>query len=317
MTRPQRHIDWNLLRIFYFLCQSPTLSKAAKHLHVTQSCLSRRLADLEFNLGYRVFHRGPRGLTLLQEGKELLELVTPVFHKFTQYQASRTQQSQIAHGVLKVSIAAHLPLSWLMHTTNQFLDDHPEVSFHLLHHLRLSDDFAKYADCALQLFDAARAHELIQQPLCRITYGLYASQTYLDKNTPLEELEDLRHHPKLMLKALDDDTPIGWPKSVDRDSTSARLHEFSTAQDLLEATRQGLGIAALPKSQADLYLDLVALPFDLKDQEIQLYYAYPKYYQDLKRVTLYGEFLRQHFKNDIGPIPKYGVPIHDLILATG
>jgi DNA-binding transcriptional LysR family regulator len=317
ITLPQHHMDWNLLRIFYFICHSSTLTEAAKHLQVTQSCLSRRLADLELNLGYRVFNRGRRGVTLLEEGKELLELVSPVFDKFTQYQASRTQQSQTTQGLLKVLIPPHLPVSWLTCHTTQFLEDHPQLSFSLSQQVAFSSRFTQYTDCAIQLFDPTRTDELIQRPLCAISYGLYTSQNYLDRNGSFKEIEDLQHHPKLVLKEPDSDRFLGWPESVACDPKTARIHEFSTAQDLLEATRQGLGIAALPRPQAASYPDLVALPFYMTDQVIKLYYAYPKYYQDLKRVTLYGDFLEQHLNNYAGSMSQHFAPVHHLTLATG
>lgn len=304
------HMDWNLLRIFYFICQSATLTEAARHLHVTQSALSRRLMTLESNLGYRLFNRGHRGLTLVQEGQELLNLVSPVFDKFTQYQTARTQQSQTAQGLLKVSMAPYLPTPWLMYHTAQFLEHHPQLNFNLIPQHSSSGHFIKQADCALQLFDASRDDELIQKPLGKMSYGLYVSQSYLSKKGAFKDIQDLQLHPKLILKIPDFDAPLGWPESVTYEANFARIHEFSIAQDVLEATRQGLGIAALPRLQASSYPDLVALPSYLKDQEVEIYYTYPKYYQDLKRVTLYGDFLQQHLRNDTGSIDQYFAPVH-------
>lgn len=307
-----RHMDWNLLRLFYFMCQSPTLTEAAKHLHVTQSCLSRRLATLESNLGYRLFHRGHRGLTLVQEGQDLLALVSPVFDKFTRFQTARTQQSQTAQGVLKVLVAPSLPVSWLTRHTSKFLDHHPNLSFHLIQQHSSSSHLIKQADCAIGVFDPGREDDLIQQPLCKMSYGLYTSRGYLNKKGAFKNIADVQHHPKLILKTPESDAPLGWPKEMACDAKSARLHEFSTAQDLFDATRQGLGVAALPRGQADAAPDLAALPFYLKDQEIELYYTYPKFYQDLKRVTLYGDFLQQHLKDQTESV----VSVHEIALAS-
>ena len=320
MTVSQSHyrqVDWNLLRIFYFLCQSSSLSEAGKHLHVSQSSLSRRLINLEDNLGYRVFNRGQKGIHLTEEGKELSKLVSMVFDKITHYQAKTREQSQTVQGVLKVCMALHLPTSWLMHHTTQFLENYPDLHFKLNQQTVPSNHFTQYADCAIQPFDASRQDELIQRPLCKLSYGLYASQRYMTKNSrSLTDIESLDAHPKLLLRVPDFDTPFGWPESVICDSKITCVHEFSNAQDLLEATRQGLGIAALPSQQAALSSDLVPLPLYTKDQVVDLYYAYPKYYQDLKRVTFYGDFLEQALKDDVGLNIHHCDPTHDLPLAT-
>ena len=317
MASPLRQLDWNLLRLFYFMCQSPSLTQAAIHLNTTQSSLSRRLADLEFRLGYRLFNRGVKGLTLREEGKELLEIVSQVFHKLMSYQTRQAQNNQTAQGVLRVLIAPHLPVSWLMQQTSQFLEAYPELNFSLIQHPSPQGQGSQPADCAIQLFDPTRTDEWIQRPLCRLSYGLYISQHYQDQKGPFEKIGHLNPHPKLLLKTPGSDKPFGWPDALGHDPKAARIHEFSTAQDLLEATRQGLGVAALPRQQGTEYSDLVALPFYIKDPVIDLYYAYPRYYQELKRVTLYGDFLEQHLDPYAEISLNNFIPVSEFILATG
>ena len=287
-----------MLRLFYYICQAPTLTEAGKYLNLSQSNLSRYLANLEASLGYRLFSRSQRALVLTPEGQELLTLVTPIFHQLTQYQARFGQQNQAVQGTLKMLIAPHLPVSWLMRSTPQFLTTQPQLSFHLRQEANFLMYYTQYVDCAIQVFDAARQDDLIQRPLCRLSYGLYTCQEYLNTHDTFEHIDDLQHHPKLVVKIPGIKDPFGWPTSVPCDPQQACVHEFSSAQDMFEATRQGLGIAALPRRYVALCPDLVAVPFYMTDPVIDLYYAYPKYYQDLRRVTLYGDFLEQNFDHE-------------------
>ena len=311
------HMDWNLLRLFYCLYQSPSLSEAAKHLNLTQSSLSRHLAKLELSLGYRLFQRSRQGVSLLTEGQELLKLVTPVFHKFTQYQACQAQPNDTLQGTLKLLIAAHLPISWLMHDTANFLHNHPQLSLNLSQQMNITSRFTQQADCTIQLFDDRCDDDLIQQPLCTLLYDLYTSRDYLNQRGDFDQFTELQNHPKLIVKAFGSDYPFGWPENVSCDGQAAPVHIFSTAQDVLTAVRQGFGIAALPRQQAASYPDLVAVPFYLNNPIIKLCYVYPRYYQDLRRVTLYGDFLEQTLKNYTGFSKEYFVPVDELIPEIG
>ena len=57
-----------VLRYFLTVAQEENISHAADILHVTQPTLSRQLADLEYELGVKLFRRGNRRITLAESG---------------------------------------------------------------------------------------------------------------------------------------------------------------------------------------------------------------------------------------------------------
>lgn len=59
-------IELRVLRYFLTVAQEENISHAAGILHVTQPTLSRQLADLEYELGVKLFHRGNRRITLTE-----------------------------------------------------------------------------------------------------------------------------------------------------------------------------------------------------------------------------------------------------------
>ena len=65
----------NLRQLTYFVCIARTGSfkAAADALHVAQSALSRHMKELEDELGGPLLDRGPRGVTLSDSGKILLD----------------------------------------------------------------------------------------------------------------------------------------------------------------------------------------------------------------------------------------------------
>ncbi len=65
-------MELRLLRYFTAVSASGSLHAAAQRLHVAQPSLSRQIRGLEAQLGFRLFDRSPRGLTLTQAGLAFL-----------------------------------------------------------------------------------------------------------------------------------------------------------------------------------------------------------------------------------------------------
>jgi len=66
-------VDLRHARTFVTVAELGTVSKAAGRLHVAQPALSRQIANLEQELGFRLFDRVGRRLMLTGEGEQLLE----------------------------------------------------------------------------------------------------------------------------------------------------------------------------------------------------------------------------------------------------
>lgn len=66
-------MDLRYARTFVTVAEVGTVSKAAMRLHVAQPALSRQIANLELELGLRLFDRVGRRLMLTGEGEQLLE----------------------------------------------------------------------------------------------------------------------------------------------------------------------------------------------------------------------------------------------------
>ena len=65
--------DLNALKIFAEVAQANSFSEAARRLKMPTSTVSRRVADLEEQLGVRLLERSTRSLRLTDIGSEVLE----------------------------------------------------------------------------------------------------------------------------------------------------------------------------------------------------------------------------------------------------
>ena len=55
-----------------------SMNKAAQNLFVSQSALSSAVHEIERDLGITVFRRSNRGITLTEDGQELIAQISPI-----------------------------------------------------------------------------------------------------------------------------------------------------------------------------------------------------------------------------------------------
>lgn len=67
------------LHTFLITAKCCNFTRAAEALHLTQGAVSRQISGLESHLGYRLFIRQARGLSLTPQGRELLPRIEQVF----------------------------------------------------------------------------------------------------------------------------------------------------------------------------------------------------------------------------------------------
>ena len=65
-----------LLPSFLSVAEHMSFTKAAEDLYLTQGAVSQRIKQLEEELGFALFHRYPRKITLTKEGALLHEIVS-------------------------------------------------------------------------------------------------------------------------------------------------------------------------------------------------------------------------------------------------
>ncbi|MFC4561114.1 LysR substrate-binding domain-containing protein [Nocardiopsis mangrovi] len=94
------------LSVFVSVARRLSFTAAAGDLLVSQSSLSRTVAEIERTLGARVFHRDTRNVTLTDEGRELLEVAE---HVLAVHRAGMRQLGRYVEGGAGAVTVAALP----------------------------------------------------------------------------------------------------------------------------------------------------------------------------------------------------------------
>lgn len=130
-TTHGRTIGLTHLTTFYQAAQLLNFSRAADALGSDQPAVSRRIAELEKQLGYELFSRlgGPRGVTLTPAGEKLLELTAGTVEQLMRLpERFEEEMSKAAPQELHVIGGQQLLLSLLAPALFAFRERRPSVS---------------------------------------------------------------------------------------------------------------------------------------------------------------------------------------------
>lgn len=135
------------LQVFVLAAQQRNLSRAAQRLNLTVSALSHQIRALEQRLQQTLFVRGPRGVSLTEDGTRLLDAVEGPLAAIERALGPRTQCRE---GVLRISTMPTVASGWLVPRLPRFVAQHPELELHLHSGIGLIDFAKDPVDAALR-----------------------------------------------------------------------------------------------------------------------------------------------------------------------
>lgn len=119
-------MDVRVLRYFIAIAQEQNISKAARLLHVSQPALSRQIADLETNLGTKLFTRGKRQIQLTQDGYYLLERAQEII-SLVDKTTYNLQKQDVVSGTLDIGAGESVAIQPVIDTVRDILHKYPDV----------------------------------------------------------------------------------------------------------------------------------------------------------------------------------------------
>jgi len=125
-------VELHEVRTFVATADLGTVSKAAEHLHITQPALSRQIANLERELGLKLFDRVGRRLLLTSEGAQLLKECRGLlnYSRAIREQADGLKRGDA--GMLRVSASPHLIEGLFPDMLRDYAKRYPNVQVRLV-----------------------------------------------------------------------------------------------------------------------------------------------------------------------------------------
>jgi DNA-binding transcriptional LysR family regulator len=166
-------MDTVVLSVFVAAADTGSLSAAARRLGAQLSTVSRRMRDLEEEVGAPLFARTGRGVRLTPTGRAFLERARSVLRELEAATAEARGQRPVDVAQLRLSAPLELAMRLLPEVLVAVHEAHPGVFLEVHTDARrvslLEEDF----DAALRL-GPIRDSELVARPLGSVSLGFYA-----------------------------------------------------------------------------------------------------------------------------------------------
>ncbi|GAA0685201.1 LysR family transcriptional regulator [Marinobacterium maritimum] len=257
------------LHAFIEVSRCGSFTRAAGHLHLTQSALTATIKQLEQDAGLTLFDRTTRSVVLSAEGERFLPVAERLFSDFNAALTDLRARAQLQQGHVSVAGSPSVVTRLLPSALSQFSRQYPSIKVNIrdesagnLEQRVLSNevDFAIAGNHSQQT-------DLDYAPLIRDRYGLVVPCDH-----PLATLRSLQWQqvPDDNLLLLSEDT--GIRAQLTRFSQSGQIPlkldrvqiEVSNPAGMAALISQGLGITLLPALAADVhsFAGLAFIPLD-------------------------------------------------------
>jgi DNA-binding transcriptional LysR family regulator len=144
-------MDLNALTDFALVAANGGLGKASRASGRSKATLSRRIADLEEQLGVRLIERGARGLKLTEAGQMLMDRTEGPMREVLEAMTSAREGLSAPRGRLRVASPVLFSQLAMGRISAAFCAAYPEVTCEVVAEDRLVDLFEERFDAAIRI----------------------------------------------------------------------------------------------------------------------------------------------------------------------
>ena len=185
---------WDDLKYFLAFARTGSMLAAAKALHVNQSTVQRRLAELERELGRQLVARQGSSYKLTSQGKELLQSAERVEVAVAVFERDASACDRSLVGTVRVTttgfVAERLRKSALI---DAFHSRYRDLSVELVVSDRYLDLSKGEADVAIRAGEPTDEN-LVGRKIAEVPWAIYAAQSYVDHYGAPRCVEDIGQH---------------------------------------------------------------------------------------------------------------------------
>ncbi|MHA3027068.1 LysR substrate-binding domain-containing protein [Chromohalobacter israelensis] len=280
-----RHLPSTItMQCFEAAARHMSFTRAADELSITQSAVSKQVAQLEAYLQHKLFRRVRRTLILTPEGSLYLTEVRKILAQIEM--SANTIMTYSGQGeVLRVACLPTFGARWLARQLPDFLDANPHIDLSVRDHVEAFDLDQEDIDVAIfhghGSWPNLECHKLFDEEVVAV-----GAPDYLARRQPTSAA-DLAECRLLHLST----RPDAWHRwFADQGITTERSYHgtrFETFQMLIRTAMSGGGLALVPRFFVDAELAegrlSLAWPHVLKGPDAY-YLVHPEHLGELSRV---------------------------------
>lgn len=237
------------MKVFERVADEKGFAAAARALDMSPPVVTRLVAELEKELGVRLFHRTTRRVALSEAGELYLERVRKILDDVEQAQDLVGKHSEQLSGVLRISSDAALSSSVIAPSVKGFRELYPGITIDLT--VR-SQQTLPIEDYDVTIFGSVVGADLaiVARKVSESDAILVASKSYIERRGMPKSPEELAEHDCLHIRR-DSDPFRGWILWDEKDSSNKIQVEVDPilvanhTDTLLRASFDGCGIASM------------------------------------------------------------------------
>jgi DNA-binding transcriptional LysR family regulator len=186
-------LDLNSLRLYYDVVNAGSITRAAEQLRMPKSTISRKLAQLERDLGVILLKKGPKRLATTDIGAVLYDRCRRLVLEIEDVGLATAEMQGELRGVLRISIPVDFGISWISRAIAAFVHKYPDIHLEVEVNSRVVNPREDPYDLTIQL-GPLKESGLTYRRLATITRGVYASPDYLERRGMPRAVEDFGKH---------------------------------------------------------------------------------------------------------------------------
>ena len=240
--------DLSSLVIFARVVEANSFSEAARRLKIPVSTVSRRVAELEDELGVRLLERSTRSLRLTDVGSRVLQFAQRGVELTEAVNNIASDHSSRVSGTLRLAAPPSISDSLLAPLVGSFQESYPDVRVQIMITERIVDHIEEGMDLLFRV-GALRDSTLVARKILTYRHQLLASPAYLKSHKRPTKPEDLLGHRLIAFSRWQPENRWHFVHANGRETTKLRFEPYLAINDyagIAPVLLAGVGIGELP-----------------------------------------------------------------------
>jgi DNA-binding transcriptional LysR family regulator len=181
------------IEAFVAAAERGSFTLAARALRISPSALSRRIAQLEDELGVRLFHRTTRALALSDDGRAFYDRASGALRELDEASHATARRNDRPVGVLRIEAPTIVGRNIVVPAVRRLVASYPELRVELALRDHALDLTAHGIDVALRLGPQPDS-ALVARKLGVTHMRVCAARSYLRRTSKPRSVADLERH---------------------------------------------------------------------------------------------------------------------------
>lgn len=294
------------IKYFIQVAESGSFSKTAKQFKLPVSTVSRRIKDLEQNLGIELFRRSTRFLTLTENGEVYYRHVNGAVKSFDTAEEIIRDATGNPSGTIKLSVLPSYATAKFYFLMQEFREHYPDIQIDVYSTDQVHDLMRDKFDFAIRP-TSVPPENLVARVIDNHGMSMVASPEYVKEHGKIFDMNEVKKHKALCYRSGSGAMPWYARKGGNKEKKRIEVSPHFLCNDtdeLLRVAAGGEGITILPDwtiKQSLLEGEVVRInigweaSFATSDKH-HLYLIYDRKVSELKRNRVFIDFFMNRLK---------------------